>query len=217
MWIDVDRFFERHVIDEDDALKAAMAASEAAALPPISVTPAQGRLLQVLARTVNARRILEIGTLGGYSTIWLARALAPGGRLITLEYERKHADVARANIARAGLTGAVEIRVGRAQDLLPDIHRAGGDPFDFIFIDADKPSTTAYFEWSLKLSRPGSLIFVDNVVREGGIADASSVDEDVKGMRRFTEWLATERRVLATAIQTVGSKSYDGFALALVR
>ncbi|HYR36735.1 MAG TPA: O-methyltransferase [Burkholderiales bacterium] len=196
----------------DAALEAALEASDAAGLPPISVSPAHGKLLWTFARLLNARRILEVGTLGGYSTIWLARGLAPGGKLITLEALEKHAKVARANIERAGLSAVVEIRVGQALETLPGI--AG--PFDLTFIDADKQNNAEYFSWALKLSRPGSLIVVDNVVREGAVIDARSRDASVQGVRRLNDLMAKERRVSATAIQTVGVKGYDGFAVALV-
>jgi predicted O-methyltransferase YrrM len=176
----------------------------------------QGQLLQVLARGLGARRILEIGTLGGYSTIWLARALPPGGRLISLEAEARHAEVARANLALAGLAAVAEVRLGRAQDTLPQLHAAGEGPFDLIFIDADKPGYPGYLDWSVRLSRPGSMIVADNVVRNGAVADPASPDADVQGVRRFIERLAAEPRVSATVIQTVGRKGYDGFALAVV-
>jgi predicted O-methyltransferase YrrM len=181
-------------------------------LPRISVSPAHGKLLWTFARLLNARRILEIGTLGGYSTLWLARGLARDGRLITLEALEKHAKVARANIERAGLSSVVEVRVGQALATLPSL--AG--PFDLTFIDADKRNNADYFSWALKLSRPGGLIVVDNVVREGAVIDARSRDAAVQGVRRLNELIAKERRVAATAIQTVGIKGYDGFAVALV-
>lgn len=215
-WADVDAYVSRMLTPDDPALRAAMRASEAAGLPPISVTPLQGRFLHVMARAIRSRAILEIGTLGGYSTIWLARAVAPGGLVTTIEADAKHAEVARANIARAGLERLVDLRVGRAQDVLPELEAERAGPFDFVFIDADKPSTTEYFKWALKLSRQGSLIFVDNVVRDGGLSDASTADADAQGMRRFTEALGRERRVTASVIQTVCLKGYDGFALALV-
>jgi len=196
----------------DAALDAALEASDAAGLPRISVSPAHGKLLWTFARLLNARRILEIGTLGGYSTLWLARGLARDGRLITLEALEKHAKVARANIERAGLSSVVEVRVGQALAMLPSL--AG--PFDLTFIDADKRNNADYFSWALKLSRPGSLIVVDNVVREGAVIDARSRDAAVQGVRRLNELIAKERRVAATAIQTVGIKGYDGFAVALV-
>jgi predicted O-methyltransferase YrrM len=215
-WTDVDRYVNTVVAADDDALVAAIKASEAAGLPAISVTPQQGRFLHTLARSIRSRAILEIGTLGGYSTIWLARAVAPGGLVTTIEAEPKHAEIARANIKRAGVERLVDLRVGRAQDVLPTLEAERAGPFDFVFIDADKPSTTDYFNWALKLSRPGALIFVDNVVRNGGLGDAATSDADALGMRRFTEALGRERRVTASVIQTVCSKGYDGFALALV-
>ena len=215
-WTAVDRYLTDLLQLSDPALEAALAASAAAGLPPINVTPTQGKLLQLLARIQQARNVLEIGTLGGYSTIWLARALPAGGRLITLESDPKHAAVARANLARAGLTDVVELHTGRALDTLPQLAAAGHVAFDLIFIDADKPSTADYFEWALKLSRPGTLVVVDNVVRKGALVDAASDDPNVKGMRRFCEALAAEKRVSATILQTVGSKGYDGFTLALV-
>jgi predicted O-methyltransferase YrrM len=215
-WTAVDQYFTDLLVPPDSALEEALRASAAAELPAISVTPNLGKLLMLLAQVHAARNILEIGTLGGYSTIWLARALPKGGRLITLEAEKKHADVARANIARAGLADVVEVIVGRAVDTLPRLEAEGRGPFDLIFIDADKPSNPDYFAWSLKLSRRGSLIIIDNVVRDGAVIDAASDDPSVQGVRRMNEMLAAERRVSATAIQTVGSKGYDGFAIALV-
>jgi predicted O-methyltransferase YrrM len=216
LWTDVDRYITNLLVGPDPALDATMAESVTAGLPPISVTPNLGKLLLILARMQAARAILEIGTLGGYSTIWLARALPPGGRLITLEANTKHADVARANISRAGLADLVEVRVGKALDTLPTIAAEKAGPFDLIFIDADKANIPDYFAWSLKLSRKGSLIVVDNVVRKGNVIDADSTDPDVQGVRRFNEILAGERRAVPTEIQTVGSKGYDGFAVALV-
>jgi predicted O-methyltransferase YrrM len=212
LWVDVDRYITDNLVPSDPALDAALESSSAAGLPRIQVSPAQGKFLHLLARTLGARRILEIGTLGGYSTIWLARALPPGGRLITLEIDPRHAEVAQANIAGAGLADIAELRLGRALDTLPEI--AG--PFDFIFIDADKPSNADYFTWALKLSRLGSLIVIDNVIRDGAVIDATSTDPDIQGVRRLNELLAGERRVSATTIQTVGSKGYDGFTMALV-
>ena len=210
----VDRFIADHLVEDDPALQAALAASEAAGLPAINVAPNQGKLLMLLARAIGARKILEIGTLGGYSTIWLGRALAPDGRLVTLEANPIYAEVARANIARAGLASLVEIRVGRALDTLPSL--ATEAPFDLIFIDADKPGTPGYFQWAVKLARPGSLIVVDNVVREGAVLDAASEDASVQGMRRFFELAATDPRVSGTAIQTIGGKGHDGIAILLV-
>jgi len=215
-WTAVDRYFTDLLLPPDVALDAALRDSAAAGLPAIQVSPAQGKLLHLLARIHQARTILEIGTLGGYSTIWLARALPAGGRLVTLEADPKHAGVARANIARAGLANVVELRLGQAQATLPKLAAEGRGPFDLIFIDADKPSYPDYFAWALKLSRPGTLIIADNVVRKGAVVDAASDDPNVQGMRRFNEVLAAEPRVSATAIQTVGSKGYDGFAIALV-
>ncbi|WP_437718022.1 O-methyltransferase [Sorangium sp. So ce448] len=215
-WSAVDRYLTDLLVPSDAALDAALAASAAAGLPPINVAPNQGKLLHLLARIRGARAILEIGTLGGYSTIWLARALPDGGRLITLESEPKHAEVARANLDRAGLADVVELRLGRALDTLPKLAAEGRGPFDLIFIDADKPSNPDYFAWALKLSRRGSVIVIDNVVRKGAVIDPESADPNVQGVRRLNKLLAAERRVSATAIQTVGSKGYDGLAIVLV-
>ncbi|HUQ74433.1 MAG TPA: O-methyltransferase [Burkholderiales bacterium] len=212
LWDDVDRYITDTLVRPDAALDAALEASDAAGLPAINVSPNHGKLLWMFARLVNARRILEVGTLGGYSTIWLARALPPGGRLVTLEAVEKHAAVARANIERAGFSQSVEVRVGQALDALPTLQ----GPFDLAFIDADKQNNAEYFRWALKLARPGSLIVVDNVVRDGKVIDAQSRDAAVRGVRKLNELIATEKRVSATAIQTVGSKGYDGFAVALV-
>ncbi|HEY6305790.1 MAG TPA: O-methyltransferase [Candidatus Angelobacter sp.] len=216
LWSAVDRYINDLLVPSDPALDAALAASSEAGLPAINVAPNQGKLLQLLARLQDARAILEIGTLGGYSTIWLARALPPGGRLITLEADPRHAEVARANIARAGLAGVVELRLGRALDTLPALLSERRGPFDLVFIDADKTGYADYFAWALKLSRPGSLIVADNVVRKGAVADPASVDPMVQGVHRFTDLVAAEPRVSATAIQTVGSKGHDGLAFALV-
>jgi predicted O-methyltransferase YrrM len=215
-WSAVDSYIGENLVPADPVLEAALRASADAGLPPISVSPSQGKLLHLLARAQGARTILEIGTLGGYSAIWLARALPPGGRLITLEAEPRHAEVARANLAHAGLADVAEVRVGPALDTLPKLQAGGDGPFDLIFIDADKPGYPDYLPWSLRLSRPGSMIIADNVVRGGAVADSASTDANVQGVRRFIEMLAAEPRVSATAIQTVGSKGYDGFALALV-
>jgi predicted O-methyltransferase YrrM len=211
-WDAVDGYIADLFVGPDPALDAALEACVAAGLPPIQVPPNQGKFMQMLARVMSARSILEIGTLGGYSTIWLARALPAGGRLITLEIDDSFAALARENVARAGLADVVEIRLGPALETLPQL--AG--PFDFIFIDADKVSYPEYFEWSVKLSRPGTVIVADNVVREGAIVDAASSDANVQGVRRFNELVAAEPRVDATAIQTVGIKGYDGFAVLLV-
>ena len=213
LWTAVDAFIAEGLVPADEALDAALAASEAAGLPPINVAPNQGKLLMLLARAIGARRILEIGTLGGYSTIWLARGLLPDGRLITLEANPEYAEIARANLARAGFAEMVELRIGRAQDTLPALASEG--PFDLVFIDADKPGTPGYFQWAVKLSRRGSLIVVDNVVREGAVLDASD-DAGVQAMRRFFELAATDPRVSGTAIQTVGAKGHDGLAILLV-
>jgi predicted O-methyltransferase YrrM len=215
-WSAVDEYFTDLLVPSDPALEAALEASAAAGLPPHNVAPNQGRLLQLLAQMQGARTILEVGTLGGYSTIWLARALPPGGRLITLEADPRHADVAWSNITRAGLQDVVELRRGRALDTLPQLAAEGCGPFDLIFLDADKPSNPEYLRHALTLSRRGTVIIADNVVRDGAVLDARSPDPSVQGIRRFTELLAAEPRVRATAIQTVGSKGYDGFALALV-
>lgn len=215
-WTAVDRYITDLLIPADPALEGALQASVRAGLPAINVSPNQGKLLYLLARLLAARAILEVGTLGGYSTIWLARALAPGGRVITLEIDPRHADVARDNIARAGLADRVEIRLGPAATTLSQLVAERRDPFDLTFIDADKPNIPEYFSWALKLTRPGGLIIVDNVVRNGAVIDAASKDADVQGVRRVMEVLAKEPRVTATAIQTVGSKGYDGFAIAMV-
>ena len=215
-WTAVDRYFSEQLSLSDAALDAATAANKAAELPAIDVTPNQGKLLQVLAQLAGARYILEIGTLGGYSTIWLARALPGGGRLITLEFNPKHAEIARSNIARAGLAQVVDIRVGAALDTLPKLAKEISEPFDLIFIDADKPNNSEYLRWALKLSHPGSLIIVDNVVRDGAVIDPASQDKDVQGARQLFELLANEPRLSSTALQTVGTKGYDGFAIARV-
>ena len=215
-WSNVDDYLSDLLVKPDSALEQALTTSTAAGLPEISVTPNQGKLLHLMARAQGAQNILEVGTLGGYSTIWLARALPPGGRLITLEYDPKHAAIAQTNILNAGLADRVDIRVGRAIETLPQLAAENRGPFDFVFIDADKPSTADYFAWALRLTRLGSLIIVDNVVRKGAVVDAASDDANVQGVRRFLEMAAAEPRVEVTAIQTVGSKGYDGFALALV-
>ncbi|MFL5620871.1 MAG: O-methyltransferase [Gemmatimonadaceae bacterium] len=215
VWADVDDFFTEHLLPADDVLRATLETNVAEGLPPIAVTPPQGKLLHLLARACGARRILEIGTLGAYSTIWLARALPPGGHLITLEIDLHHAEVARRNLARAKVSDRVEVRIGRAADLL-DAMQGFVDPFDFVFIDADKASSEVYFKAVLTLSHPGTVIIVDNVVRSGRVADVSSDDEDIRGIRGMTEWLKTQPNISATAIQTVGGKSYDGFLMAIV-
>ncbi len=216
LWTAVDSYLTDLHIPPDPVLDAALRDSDAAGLPQINVTPSQGKMLQLLAQLNQARAILEIGTLGGYSTIWLARALPADGRLVTLEASPKHAKVAKANISRAGLADKVELRIGPALETLPELAAEGMGPFDLIFVDADKVNTPNYFQWALRLSRKGTLILVDNVVRKGALADAGSEDPDVQGMRRFNEALAQETRTSGTVIQTVGSKGYDGFALVLV-
>jgi len=215
-WSAVDRYIADLFLAPDPTLEAALASSAAAGLPSINVSPTQGKLLHLLARVQGARRILEIGTLGGYSTIWLARALPADGRLISLEVDLKHAEVAHANLARAGLSSIVEIRLGAALDTLPKLVSEGRGPFDLVFIDADKPGYANYLKWSLKLARQGTLIIADNVVRKGAVADPESTDENVLGIRKFNEALAAEKRATTTVIQTVGSKGYDGLALILV-
>ena len=215
-WTAVDGYLSELLVPPDPALDAALRTSAQHGLPEINVAPNQGKLLYLLALSMGATNILEIGTLGGYSTIWLARALPPDGKLITLEADAKHATVARSNIARAGLSDVVEVILGRAIDTLPKLEHDGRGPFDLVFIDADKVSTPDYFTWALRLSRPGSVIVVDNVIREGAVIDAASQDVSVQGVRRFMEMLAREPRVAATALQTVGAKGYDGFAIARV-
>lgn len=216
-WSAVDEYAADLFVGDDPVLKGTLADSTAAGLPEIAVSPAYGKLLTLLARAVGARRILEIGTLGGYSTICLARALPPDGRLVSLEINPFHADVARANIARAGLAGQVEVLVGRAVDSLAALAAASRGPFDLIFIDADKPGYTDYLVWSLRLTRSGTLIIADNVVRRGNVIDPESNDPNVQGVRRFNEMLAAEPRVEATILQTVGEKGYDGLAIAVVK
>ncbi|MFF4355480.1 O-methyltransferase [Streptomyces sp. NPDC001604] len=216
LWDDVDEYFTTHLSRNDDVLEAALRDSDAAELPQIAVTPLQGKFLQLLAQIQGARSILEIGTLGGYSTIWLARALPDDGRLISLEYDPKHAEVASRNIARAGLERIVEVRVGPALESLPKLADENPPPFDLVFIDADKVNNPNYVEWALRLTSAGSLIVVDNVVRGGRVADADSKAPDVLGSRAAVELIGSHPRLSGTAIQTVGSKGYDGFALARV-
>jgi predicted O-methyltransferase YrrM len=216
LWTAVDAYISEHISGDDPVLEAAVAASNAAGLPALNVAPNQGKLLQLLARCVGARRILEIGTLGGYSTIWLARALPADGHLISLELDARHAEVARSNIERAALTERVQIRLGAALDTLPLLQKELEAPFCFTFIDADKANIPEYFDWAVKLSRPGAMIVVDNVVRKGALIDAHSGDENVVGVRRLHEALANDQRVSATTLQTVGVKGYDGLTLAVV-
>ena len=214
LWDDVDMYIADLVVGPDKALDDALAASDAAGLPRIAVAPNQGKMLNLFARMTGARRILEIGTLAGYSTIWLGRALPAGGRLVTLEADPHHAEVATANVAAAGLAGKVEVLVGNALDTLPSLEDDG--PFDMFFIDADKSNNPHYFTWALAHSHPGSLIVIDNVVRDGKVTDADSTDPSVVGTRELGALLANDPRVSATMIQTVGDKGYDGFALARV-
>ncbi|HEV2319624.1 MAG TPA: O-methyltransferase [Verrucomicrobiae bacterium] len=216
LWEQVDAQLSSFLVAEDDGLQNALKTSAEAGLPPIQVSPVQGKMLYLLCRCIRARRILEIGTLGAYSTIWLARALEPAGQLITLESEPLHAKIAQANIRAAGLESLIDLRVGHALDTLPQLVSEKAGPFDFIFIDADKVNTLSYFQWSLKLSRPGTVIIVDNVVRKGAIADPGCEDPGVRAMREFLSVLGAEPRVSATALQMVGVKGYDGFAMALV-
>lgn len=215
-WTAVDDYITQLFVPPDFALDAALRVSNEAGLPPINVAQNQGKLLHILALCCQARSILEIGTLGGYSAIWLARALPDNGKLITLESNSTHAEVARANIARANLSEIVEVRLGNALETLPQLAAEGLDSFDLVFIDADKQNALVYFEWSLKLTRRGGLIITDNVIRNGAVIDADSSDSSVQGVRRFNAALATEPRVTATVIQTVGSKGYDGLAIAIV-
>ncbi|MEO5987523.1 MAG: O-methyltransferase [Candidatus Eisenbacteria bacterium] len=216
LWSDVDAYFSGVLLPPDPALAAALAASAAAGLPTIHVAPNQGKLLYLFARMIGAKRVLEVGTLGGYSTLWLARALPADGRVVTLESDPKHAAVARANFAAAGLTEQIELREGRALDTLPALAASDAGSFDLVFIDADKPSNPDYFEWALRLTHRGSLILVDNVVREGAVIDAGSTDVAVIGVRRLMELVAAQSRVSATVLQTVGAKGYDGFLMAMV-
>ena len=215
-WRAVDEYVAGLLAPPDEALDAALRASQEAGLPAIQVSPPQGKLLQVLALTLGARAVLELGTLGGYSTIWLGRALPADGRLITLESSPEHAEVARQSIARAGLAEIVELRVGAALDTLALLEAEGAGPFDLVFIDADKVNTPRYFAWALGHVRGGGLIIADNVVRSGALADADSEDPAIQAQRHFHQMLATEPRVSATTIQTVGGKGYDGFTIALV-
>ncbi|WP_330258768.1 O-methyltransferase [Streptomyces murinus] len=216
LWDDVDDYFISTLSPDDEALRAALRENDAAGLPPIGVTAAQGKLLQLLAQVQGARTILEIGTLGGYSTIWLARALPEDGRLVTLEYSARHAEVATRNIARAGLDRVAQVRVGPALESLPKLADENPAPFDLVFIDADKANNAHYVEWALRLTSAGSLIVLDNVVRGGRVADPAATDPDVVGTRTAIELIASHPRLSGTAIQTVGTKGYDGFALARV-
>jgi predicted O-methyltransferase YrrM len=215
-WSEVDAYFADRLSLSDPTLDAVLAENARAGLPSIDVSPAQGRFLNLIARMIGSRRILEIGTLGGYSSIWFARALPKDGQLVTLEANTRHAEVARDNFRRAGLAERIDLRVGPALETLPRLQAEGGEAFDLVFVDADKPNNSAYFSWALRLTRPGSVIIVDNVVREGAILEAASRDAAVRGARDFFDLLAAEPRVSATAVQTVGAKGWDGFAIALV-
>jgi predicted O-methyltransferase YrrM len=215
-WAAVDEYVNGLFLPSDTVMEAVRDDLIQQKLPPISVSPSQGKLLYVLAKAMGARRILELGTLGGYSTIWLARALPEGGRVVTIELETRHADIARRNLERAGVMDRVDLRIGNCLDVLPALAAEDKRPFDFIFIDADKDNYAEYLDWSVRLSRPGSFIFADNVIREGGVVDPKSTDAAVRGIQRFNKALAADRRVTSTAIQTVGAKSYDGFAAILV-
>jgi predicted O-methyltransferase YrrM len=217
LWSAVDAYVVEKLLDNDESLDAAVRASDAAGLPSIQVSAAQGKFLHILAKVHGAKRILEIGTLGGYSTIWLARALPDDGRMITMEIDPKHAAVAKANLERAGVGDKVEVLVGNALDLLPELERREQVPFDLFFIDADKVSIPTYFESALRMSRPGSLILVDNVVRNGAVIEEDSTDPSVQGVRRLNDMIAGDSRVTATVLQTVGIKGYDGLAIALVK
>ena len=216
LWTAVDNYIVHKLIPADDSLDHAVRSSDEAGLPSIQVSPAQGKFLYMLAKVHRAKRILEIGTLGGYSTIWLARALPEDGKLITMEIDPKHAAVAQSNLGRAGLSKKVELLVGNALDLLPDLEKRNESPFDLSFIDADKVSIPAYFESALRMSRPGSLILVDNVVRNGAVVDATSHDPSVQGVQKLNDMISNDSRVTATVLQTVGIKGYDGLAIALV-
>jgi len=215
-WSAIDDYIVANLIPDDPVLEAVLRANAEAGLPAIDVSPAQGRLLHLLVKMSGARRVLEIGTLGAYSTIWMARALPEGGQVVTLEFNPHHAEVARSNIERAGLAGVIELRVGAALETLPGVAAENGGPFDFIFIDADKPNNPGYIDWALKLSRPGTVIICDNVIRNGAVIDAQSADANVGGARAAFAALGSDPRVTATALQTVGSKGYDGFILAVV-
>ena len=215
-WKKVDRYFCDLLTPPDEALDAALLANKQAGLPAIDVSKLQGKFLDFLVRISGARRVLEIGTLGGYSTIWLARALPEGGRVVTLEFDPRHAEIARANLANAGVLDRVDLRLGRALDTLPILQSSSAGPFDLIFIDADKETYPEYLDWALKLSRPGTAIVADNVVRAGKVTRRKTTDPLLQGIRRFTERLASDPRLSATVLQTVGTKGYDGFALAVV-
>jgi len=216
-WSAVDNYIVEKLLEGDPVQQETLKHNAANGLPAIDVSPPQGKFLNLLVRMTGARKILEIGTLGGYSTIWMARGLPQDGRLITLEYEPRHAETAKANIARAGFADRVEVRTGAAADTLPALASEGAGPFDFIFIDADKPSNPIYLDWALKLSRPGTVVVLDNVIRNGSVIDARNPDPSIVGTRKGFDVFAQSPRFDATALQTVGSKGYDGFAIAIVR
>ncbi len=216
LWTSVDEYIEDVLDLADPVLLSAQQAADEAGLPAIAVSAAQGRLLEIFARMIGARRILEVGTLAGYSTIWMARALPSGGRIVTLEIDETHARVASSNFERAGFSDIIEVRVGSALETLPRLEAEGAGPFDLTFIDADKANIPAYFEFALRMSRPGAVIIVDNVIRDGAVIDSGSEDESVKGARRLNEMMAANRGIRSTILQTVGVKGYDGFAIAIV-
>ncbi len=216
VWRQVDEFVAARMLPEDAALRDALRDSAAAGLPSIQITPWQGQLLHILARAIGARRVLEIGTLGGYSGIWLARAVGASGRVVTLERDPRHAEVARRNFARAGVSDRVEVRVGDARETLPSLRKEHPAPFDLVFLDADRPHYDEYLGWAVELAHPGSLIVVDNVIKEGAVLDPAPDDPGIAGLRRFTDQLGTDPRLVAIEVQTVGAKGHDGFALALV-
>jgi predicted O-methyltransferase YrrM len=216
LWSQVDAYVVGKLLPDDPVMEQVLAANRSGGLPAIDVSAAQGRFLELLVRISGARNILEIGTLGGYSTIWIARALPAGGRMVTLEYSPRHAEVAAANFERAGLAERIELRVGAGLDSLPGVEKDGLGPFDLIFIDADKPNNPNYLEWAVKLAREGTVIVLDNVIRDGGVIDAESMDATIVGTRKAFDLMGSHPRLRATALQTVGAKGYDGFAIAIV-
>jgi predicted O-methyltransferase YrrM len=216
LWTNVDRYFGDLLAPEDSHFKSIVEANQAAGLPSIDVPALLGKFLDLMIRISGARRVLEVGTLGGYSTLWLARAVPPDGRVITLELEPRHAEIARTNLQNAGVLDRVDIRFGKAIDSLRELHESSAQPFDLIFLDADKQGLPEYLEWSLKLSRPGTVIIADNVVRDGKVIDSDNADPNIQGVRRLTELMASEPRLSATAIPTVGARGYDGFSIAVV-
>jgi predicted O-methyltransferase YrrM len=216
LWSEVDSYIAEKLLPDDPVMKEVLEANRRGGLPAIDVSPAQGRFLDLLVRIAGARKVLEIGTLGGYSTIWMARALPPDGRVVTLEYSKAHASVARENFERAGLAAKIELRVGAALDSLPAVESDGLSPFDLVFIDADKPNNPNYLEWAVRLSRKGTVIVLDNVIRDGEVIDAGSKDSSIVGTRKAFDLLGGNARLTSTALQTVGAKGYDGFAIAVV-